>query len=100
MTEELSIYNAPIATIPQHNQALVEIEQQRAMAEVQSAIVLAKSFPKPEGSLGQDSFGLPTARTGGAISLFLRAWRYGDHWSINPFGRSHCTELGEPPIWD
>ena len=46
MTEELSIYNAPIATIPQHNQALVEIEQQRAMAEVQSAIVLAKKFPR------------------------------------------------------
>jgi hypothetical protein len=37
---------APVATIPQHNQALVEVEQNRAMAEVQSAIVLAKKFPR------------------------------------------------------
>lgn len=46
MTEELTPYNAPVATVPQQNQALVEIEQQRAMAEVQSAIVLAKKFPR------------------------------------------------------
>lgn len=37
--------NAPVATRPQ-NQAMVEVEQQRAMAEVQSAIVLAKKFPR------------------------------------------------------
>lgn len=34
-----------IATRP-NNQALVEVEQQRAIAEVQSAIVLAKRFPR------------------------------------------------------
>lgn len=42
----LSIYGSvPIATRPQ-NQALVEVEQQRATAEVQGAIVLAKKFPR------------------------------------------------------
>ncbi len=44
--EDMTPYNAPIATVPQANQALVEIEQQRAQAEVQSAIVLAKKFPR------------------------------------------------------
>ncbi|OQB51151.1 MAG: hypothetical protein BWX99_02798 [Deltaproteobacteria bacterium ADurb.Bin151] len=40
-----AIYDAaPVSTVPQNSQALVEIEQQRAMAEVQSAIVLAKKF--------------------------------------------------------
>ena len=47
MTEELAKYNAPIATIPQ-GQAVVAIEQERAMAEVQGAIVLAKKFPRNE----------------------------------------------------
>jgi len=45
--EEVANYNnVPIATVPKQNQALVEVEQQRAMAEVQSAIVLAKKFPR------------------------------------------------------
>ncbi len=45
--EEQALYNnAPVATRPTINQALVEVEQQRAMAEVQSAIVLAKKFPR------------------------------------------------------
>ena len=48
--EEQSIYNdAPIATVPNpkgQHQALVEVEQGRAVAEVQSAIVLAKRFPR------------------------------------------------------
>ena len=44
--EEQSIYNAPIATRPQGNHALVEVEQQRAIAEVQGAIILAKKFPR------------------------------------------------------
>lgn len=35
----------PVATRPA-NQALVEVEQQRALAEVQGAIVLAKKFPR------------------------------------------------------
>ena len=44
--EDIQTYNnAPVATRPQ-NQALVEVEQQRAMAEVQAAIVLAKKFPR------------------------------------------------------
>ena len=38
--------NAPIATRPSVSQALVEVENQRAMAEVQGAIVLAKRFPR------------------------------------------------------
>lgn len=37
--------NAPVATKPQ-NQALIEVENQRAIAEVQGAIVLAKKFPR------------------------------------------------------
>jgi len=45
--EEQSLYNnAPVATRPQSSQALVEVEQQRAIAEVQGAIVLAKKFPR------------------------------------------------------
>ena len=44
--EESNVYDAPIATSPQGGTALVEIEQQRAMAEVQGAIVLAKKFPR------------------------------------------------------
>lgn len=41
-----SKYNdVPVATRPQ-SQALVEVENQRAMAEVQAAIVLAKKFPR------------------------------------------------------
>jgi len=47
MSENILPYNpnVPIATRPQ-SAALVEVEQQRAMAEVQSAIVLAKKFPR------------------------------------------------------
>lgn len=37
--------NIPIATKP-NNQAMVEVEQQRAISEVQGAIVLAKKFPR------------------------------------------------------
>lgn len=37
---------APIVARPQVNQALVEVEQQRAMAEVQGAVILAKRFPR------------------------------------------------------
>lgn len=37
--------NAPVATRPQ-SQALIEVENQRAIAEVQGAIVLAKKFPR------------------------------------------------------
>jgi hypothetical protein len=44
--EAPAIYDAPIATRPQQNQALVEVEQQRAISEVQGAIVLAKKFPR------------------------------------------------------
>jgi hypothetical protein len=44
--EENGIFNAPVATVPHHNPALMEVEQQRALAEVQSAIVLAKKFPR------------------------------------------------------
>lgn len=38
--------HAPLATRPNQSQALVEVENQRAMAEVQGAIVLAKKFPR------------------------------------------------------
>jgi len=42
MTEQMNPYNdSPIATRPQ-TQALVEVESQRSIAEVQSAIILAK----------------------------------------------------------
>lgn len=44
--EAPAIYDAPIATRPQQNQALIEVEQQRAISEVQGAIVLAKKFPR------------------------------------------------------
>lgn len=45
--ETPAIYNeAPVATRPQNNTAMVEVEQQRALAEVQGAIVLAKRFPR------------------------------------------------------
>lgn len=46
--EDAALYNgAPIATRPQAgNTALVEVEQQRALAEVQGAIILAKRFPR------------------------------------------------------
>jgi len=51
MTEKIAPYNlatqAPIATRPQGT-ALVEVEQQRAMAEVQAAIVLAKRYPRDQ----------------------------------------------------
>lgn len=40
--------DSQIATRPQVNQALVEVEQQRAIAEVQSAIILAKKFPRDQ----------------------------------------------------
>ena len=48
MSEEKSIYNdAPVATRPQaKGDALVEVELQRAIAEVQGAIILAKRFPR------------------------------------------------------
>jgi hypothetical protein len=47
-TEEAKVYDhAPIATRPSGgNTALVEVEQQRAMVEVQGAIILAKKFPR------------------------------------------------------
>lgn len=44
--EAPAIYDAPIATRPQQSQALVEVEQQRAISEVQGAIILAKKFPR------------------------------------------------------
>ena len=45
--ENESIYsNVQVATRPNQNTALVEIEQQRAISEVQGAIVLAKRFPR------------------------------------------------------
>ncbi len=44
--ETPAIYNdAPVATRPQGN-ALVSVEQERAIAEVQGAIILAKKFPR------------------------------------------------------
>lgn len=44
--EDLAVY-APVATRPQGgNAAMVEVEQQRALAEVQGAIILAKRFPR------------------------------------------------------
>lgn len=45
-TKSAAIFDAPVATQPKQSQALVDIEQHRAMAEVQSAIVLAKKFPR------------------------------------------------------
>ena len=45
-TKSAAIFDAPVATQPKQTQALVDIEQHRAMAEVQSAIVLAKKFPR------------------------------------------------------
>lgn len=39
-------FGANALTVKPQNQALVEVEQQRAIAEVQSAIVLAKRFPR------------------------------------------------------
>lgn len=46
METAATIYDSPIATRPQANQAMVAVEQERAMAEVQGAIVLAKRFPR------------------------------------------------------
>lgn len=46
MTESPAIYDAPIATRPKQNHAMIEVEQQRAISEVQGAIVLAKKFPR------------------------------------------------------
>ena len=46
MTEERAPYEAPIATRPQN--ALVDIEQSRSIAEVQGAIAIAKRFPRNE----------------------------------------------------
>lgn len=48
--ETPAIYNdAPVATRPQGgNAAMVEVEQQRALAEVQGAIILAKRFPRDQ----------------------------------------------------
>ena len=46
METKSAIFDAPVATQPKQTQALVDIEQHRAMAEVQSAIVLAKKFPR------------------------------------------------------
>lgn len=40
--------NTALAVGPQNENALVEVEQQRAIAEVQSAIVLAKRFPRDQ----------------------------------------------------
>lgn len=45
-TKSATIFDAPVTTQPKQTQALVDIEQHRAMAEVQSAIVLAKKFPR------------------------------------------------------
>jgi len=46
MTETSAIYNdSPVATRPQST-ALVSVEQDRAIAEVQGAIILAKKFPR------------------------------------------------------
>lgn len=42
----MNIENVPVATRPQQNTAMVEVEQQRAISEVQGAIVLAKKFPR------------------------------------------------------
>ena len=41
-----NMQNIPVVTRPQQNAALVEVEQQRAISEVQGAIVLAKKFPR------------------------------------------------------
>ena len=41
-----NMQNIPVATRPRQNAALVEVEQQRAISEVQGAIVLAKKFPR------------------------------------------------------
>ena len=41
-----AVYEAPIATRPHANAAMVEVEQQRAISEVQGAIILAKRFPR------------------------------------------------------
>ena len=47
MNGTLSVaYEAPIATKPQANSAMVEVEQQRAISEIQGAIILAKRFPR------------------------------------------------------
>lgn len=46
MEDQAFYNNAPVATRPQQNQVLIEVEQQRALAEVQGAIVLAKKFPR------------------------------------------------------
>ena len=43
--EKNILENAPVATRPQ-TQALVDIEQQRAISEVQGAIILAKRYPR------------------------------------------------------
>jgi hypothetical protein len=47
MENTTQIYESPVATRPQaSSQALVEVENQRAMAEIQGAIILAKKFPR------------------------------------------------------
>ena len=47
MNQLQTMQNSEVATRPQSgNQALVEIEQQRALTEVQGAIILAKRFPR------------------------------------------------------
>lgn len=44
METQVMYNDAPIATVPK--QALIEVEQQRAISEVQGAIILAKKFPR------------------------------------------------------
>ena len=47
--EAQSLYNdAPVATRPQNGNAMIDVESQRATAEVQGAIILAKKFPRDQ----------------------------------------------------
>jgi len=45
MTEERGSYEVDVAR-PRHSEALIEVEQQRAIAETQAALIIAKRFPR------------------------------------------------------
>ena len=82
----------------QASNAVVEIEQSKAIAEVQAAMVIAKRFPRDPIAATDRILNDCTRPKLAESPVFIQPRRVGNNRPQHPAGRSNCPKMGQYPV--
>jgi hypothetical protein len=89
-------HGSPFNVVAAPTNAMASVEQSRAIAETQAAMLVAKRFPRDRVAVTdqiQQRLHAPGARRGGGVPV--RPRRHGHHGPIDPRGRERWPSAGE-----